>query len=116
MAGVVLLNMSLTPHTRFNVAKEKLWKDMPFRERRVLMAVLTQGSESLFKVSDLINLSALGSQATIHASLTSLIKSGHLKYSFISGFRHSKFISLTKTSSTLFSKLDTLFIACATAR
>lgn len=106
--------MPLTPHTLFSIAKEKLWKGMPFRERRVLMAVLANGPESLFKVTDLLKLSALGSQATIHVSLTNLIASGHLKYSSMPEFRHSKFISLTGISNTLFKKLNTLFIACAT--
>lgn len=106
--------MNSTPYARFTVAKENLWKKMLFRERQVLQAVLVNRSKNLFKVSDLIKLSALGSPATIHKALINLIESGHLKYCTMPGSDRSKFISLTKTSNTLFIKLNALFIACAT--
>ena len=104
--------MPLTPHTRFNLSQEKLWGSMPFRERRVLMVVLAQGTDNLFKVSDLTNLSALGSQITIHTCLNRLIESGHLKHSSNPGFGATKFITLTRTSKTLFIKLNRLFLRC----
>ena len=108
--------MHQTPHTLFSIAKEKLWKGMPFRERRVLMAVVAHGPDSLFKVTDLINFSALGSPATVHKALNNLIESGHLKHSITADFGRSKFITLSKSSNALFIKLDALFIACATKR
>ena len=106
--------MHTTPYTRFSVAKEKLWNGMPFRDRLVLKAVLAQGSEDLFKVSDLMILQALGSPATIHSALMNLIGSGHLQQSTSPQSGRSKFISLTKTSNTLFKKLNNLLIASAT--
>ena len=105
--------MPLSPHTRFDIAKEKLWKSMALRDRRVLMAILAHGSDNPLIVSDVIIIPALGSQATIHHSLMSLVKSEHLKFSSSSEFGRSKFISLTNKSNILFKKLNKLFLACA---
>lgn len=85
---------------------------MPFSERRVLMIVLAHGTDNLFKVSVLTNLSALGSQVTIHTCLKRLIESGHLKHSLNQGYGATKFITLTRTSKILFIKLNELFLKC----
>ena len=102
-------------YTRFAVAKQKLWKGMPDRESRVLKAILAQDANNPLMVKDLIKISALGSRATIHAALTSLVNSGHLKHSTLHADGRSKFINLTPLSKTLFKKLNLLFLACAKA-
>ena len=102
--------MPLSPYVRFTVSKEKLWKGMPSRERRVLKAVLIHGPVNLLTVSGLISLSSLGSPLTIHICLKRLIESGHLKYSTNPIYGVCKFISLTTTSNILFRKLNTLML------
>lgn len=105
--------MNSIPYTRFAVAKEKLWKGMPDREIRVLKTILAQDPNNPLMVKDLINTSALGSPATIHAALTSLVNSGHLKHATLPSAGRSKFIYLTPISKTLFKKLNLLLLACA---
>jgi hypothetical protein len=105
--------MKLTPYTRFSVAKEKIWGNMPERERMVLRLISTQEIDSPLKVKELISIKALGSPASIHVALTCLIKSGHLKHSSLPDFGRSKFINLTPASTNLFKKLNTALLACA---
>jgi len=95
--------MHTTPYTHFAVAKEKLWKGMPFRERQIIKMILVHDPENPLKVTDIINLQALGSPATIHKSLNNLIDSGYLKYFTTSNSRRAKFITLRK-KTLLFSK------------
>jgi len=86
-----------------------------FKQSRVLKAILLQDANNPLKVMDLINTSALGSPATIHAALTSLVNSGHLKHSTLLIAGRSKFINLTPLSKTLFNKLNILLLNCAKA-
>jgi DNA-binding MarR family transcriptional regulator len=104
--------MYTTPYAYFAVTKEKLWKGMPFRERQIMKMILVHDPENPLKVSDLISIPTLGSPATVHSALKSLIESGYLKYFTISHSSRGKFIALTKKSTTLFKKLNETLIEC----
>jgi DNA-binding MarR family transcriptional regulator len=105
--------MHTIPYAHFAVAKEKLWKGMPLRERQIIKMILVHDPENPLKVTDLINLPALGSPATIHKSLNNLIDSGYLKYFTTSNSSRAKFITLSKKSTTLFKKLNETLVECA---
>jgi len=109
----ILLGMTLSPYHRFIIENEKLWKHLPDRERRILIAVLGQDPQDPMRVMDIIQRADLGSQATIHAALTNLQKTDFLRYTSYKEDGRSKFISLAPKSVTLFKRLDKLFITCA---
>jgi DNA-binding MarR family transcriptional regulator len=102
----------MTPYAHFAVAKEKLWKGMPFRERQIIKMILVHGPENPLKVSDLISIPTLGSPATVHSALKSLIESGYLKCFTTPNSRRGKFIILTKKSTTLVKKLNETLLEC----
>jgi len=105
--------MSLSPYRRFIVENEKVWKDMPERERKILVEILGQDIDNPMRVMDIILCANLGSQATIHAALTNLQKAGYLRYTSYKADGRSKFITLTPKSVSLFKRLDKLMIACS---
>ena len=105
--------MHTIPYAYFTITKEKLWKGMPFRERQIIKMILVQCPENPLKVTDLISIPTLGSPATVHSALKSLIESGHLEYFTLPNSSRSKFITLTKKSTTLFKKLNETLVECA---
>jgi len=105
--------MTLSPYHRFAIEKEKLWKDLPERERRILVEILGQDTQNPMRVMDIILCANLGSQATIHASLTNLQKAGYLRYTSYKADGRSKFITLSPKSVSLFKRLDRLLVACS---
>lgn len=105
--------MHTTPYAYFSVTKEKLWKGMPFRERQIVKMILVHGPENPLKVSDLISIPTLGSPATVHSALKSLIESGYLKYFTTPNSSRSKFIALTKKSTALIKKINETLLECA---
>ena len=105
--------MHTTPYAHFSVANEKLWKGIPFRERQIVKVILVNNPENPLKVSDLISIRILGSPATVHSALKSLIDSGYLEYFTIPNSSRNKYIALTKKSTTLFRKLNETLIKYA---
>ena len=108
-----MIFIMLSPYHRFAVQKEKLWKDMPDRERKILEEILGQDPENQMRVMDIILRTNLGSQATIHAALTNLQKTGYLRYTSYAVSGRSKFITLAPKSISLFKRLNKLFITCS---
>ena len=105
--------MTLSPYHQFVIQKEKVWKDLPERERKILVEILGQDIKNPMRVMDIILCASLGSQATIHAALTNLQKAGYLRYTSYRADGRSKFISLAPKSVSLFKRLDKLMIACS---
>jgi len=98
---------------RFIIESEKIWKGLPERERRILIEIYGQDSEDPMRVMDIILRANLGSQATIHASLTRLQESGHLKLTSYKENGRTKFIALSPKSISLFNRLDKLLLVCS---
>ncbi len=109
----IIIFIMLSPYHRFAVQKEKLWKDMPDRERKILLAILGQDPENQMRVMDIILCAHLGSQATIHAALTNLHNAGYLRYTSYTVSGRSKFITLAPKSLTLFKSLNKLLMTCS---
>jgi hypothetical protein len=105
--------MKLSPYHRFAIEKEKLWKGLPERERRILVEILGQDIRTPMRVMDIILCANLGSQATIHAALTNLQRAGYLRYTSYKADGRSKFITLSPMSVSLFKRLDKLLVACS---
>ncbi len=93
---------------RFVIASEKIWKGLPERERRVLIEIYGQDPQNPMRVMDIILRSNLGSQATIHAALTNLQLSKHLKLTSYKNNGRTKFITLSAKSTSPFKRLDQL--------
>ena len=96
---------------RFIIESDKIWKGLPERERRILIEIYGQDPQNPMRVMDIILRSNLGSQATIHASLTNLQLSKHVKLTSYKNNGRTKFITLTPKSASLFKRLDQLMDA-----
>ena len=98
------------PYLQFITQAERIWGDIPHRERLVLNAVLKHSASrlELLRVMDLINLSAIGSPATIHGAIKRLEVGHYLKLAAIKGDQRIKAVSLTPKSLVLFKRLDKL--------
>jgi DNA-binding MarR family transcriptional regulator len=65
------------------------------------------------RVSDVLNLRELGSQATLHAALMRLKTSHFLALTTDTKDHRVKFVSLAPRAITLFKNLDSLMASCA---
>ena len=106
------------PYLQFITQAERIWGDIPHRERLVLNAVLKHSASrsELLRVMDLINLSAIGSPATIHGAIKRLEVGHYLKLAAITGDQRIKVISLTSKSQALFKRLDRLVLNSITSK
>ena len=95
---------------QFITREEHIWGKMPHRERLVLNAVLKHSTtrSELLRVMDLINLSTIGSPATIHGAIKRLEVGHYLKLAAIKEDQRIKAVSLTPKSLAVFKRLDKL--------
>ncbi len=102
--------MPSRPYLQFFTQAERIWGEMPYRERLVLIAVLKHSTTRsvLLRVMDLINLSEIGSPATIHGAIKRLEVGHYLKLGTIKVDQRVKAVSLTSKSLTLLKRLDRL--------
>ena len=106
------------PYLQFITQEEHIWGKIPHRERLVLNTVLKHSTtrSELLRVMDLINLSEIGSLATIHAAIKRLEVGHYLKLAAIKGDQRIKVVSLTPKSLALFKRLDRLVLNSITSK
>jgi DNA-binding MarR family transcriptional regulator len=106
------------PYLQFFTQAERIWGEMPHRERLVLIAVLKHSTTRsvLLRVMDLINLSEIGSPATIHGAIKRLEVGHYLKLGAIKGDQRIRAVSLTSKSLALFKRLDRLVLNSITSK
>ena len=104
--------MAYNSYSCFISGKEKIWRGLPNREQQILESVLIHNPNVRQRVSDVLKLRKLGSQATLHAALMKL-KSSHLLM-LTTSTRDSrvKFVSLAPRGVALFKSLETLMVFC----
>ena len=98
------------PYLQFITQTERIWGEMPCHERLVLIAVLKHSTtrSELLRAMDLINLSEIGSPATIHGAIKRLKVGHYLKLTAITGDQRIKAVSFTSKSQMLFKRLERL--------
>lgn len=105
--------MTYNSYSCFINGKEKIWRGLPNREQQILQSVLMHDSSPHQRVSDVLNLRELGSQATLHAALMRLKTSHFLALTTDTKDHRVKFVSLAPRAITLFKNLDSLVASCA---
>jgi len=105
--------MKLRPYLNFIEKSAAVWGDLPHRNRLLLQAVLKNNSPGVLRVTDLIQMSEIGSQATVHAALTKLVKANLIKLTNLKIDNRSKEVSLTPKALAIFAKLDNLVKSCS---
>jgi hypothetical protein len=75
------------PYLQFITQEEHIWGKLPHRERLVLNAVLKHSTtrSELLRLMDLINLTAIGSPATIHGAINYLAMGHYLQLDAVAG-------------------------------
>jgi hypothetical protein len=106
------------PYLQFIAQEEHIWGKIPHRERLVLIAVLKHSTtrSELLRVMDLINLSEIGSPATIHGAIKRLEVGHYLKLGAIKGDQRIRAVSLSAKSLALFRRLDRLVVNSITSK
>ena len=106
------------PYLQFIAQEEHIWGKMPHRERLVLNAVLKHSTtrSELLRVMDLINLSEIGSPATIHGAIKRLEVGHYLKLAAIAGDQRIRAVSLSTKSLALFKRSDRLVLSGITSK
>jgi DNA-binding MarR family transcriptional regulator len=97
----------------FISGKEKIWHGLPNRERQILEVVLMHRANTLLRVSDLLKLRKLGSQATLHTALMKLKTTHYLNLTTDTEDGRVKFVSLAPKGTALFKNLELLIVFCA---
>lgn len=92
--------------------KEKIWKGLPNRERHILESVLIHGFDTQQRVTDLLKLKDIGSQATLHAALMRLKRAHFLILTTDTRDGRVKFVSLAPKALTIFKSLAALMYIC----
>ena len=105
--------MTYNSYSRFISGKEKIWRGLPNREQQILESVLMHNSSPHQRVSDVLKLRELGSQATLHAALMRLKTSHFLTLTTGTIDNRVKFVSLAPRGVALFKSLETLMVVCA---
>ena len=106
------------PYLQFITQAERIWGEMPHRERLVLIAVLKHDTthSELLHVMDLMSLTEIGSPVTIHKAIKCLEVGHYLKLDAIKRDQRIKAISLTSKSLTLLKRLDRLALNSITSK
>ncbi len=105
--------MTYKSYSCFISGKEKIWRGLSNREQQILESVLMHSASTHQRVSDLLKLRQLGSQATLHTALMKLKKAHFLNLTADTLDGRVKFVSLTPKGAALFKSLDKLIVFCA---
>ena len=105
--------MRHSSYLQFIEKSKAVWGDIPHRQQQLLQAVLKHNSPGIQRVTDLIQMSEIGSQATVHAALSQLVKAQLIKLTNLNSDNRSKQVNLTPKALAIFAKLDKLLQSCS---
>lgn len=106
--------MTYNAYSCFISGKEKIWRGLPNREQHILESILMNSANSKQRVSDVLKLRELGSQATLHAALMRLKTAHFLTLTTGTKDGRVKYVSLAPKGVALFKSLESLMALSVT--
>ena len=100
--------MLTNSNLKFLVASHKLLSEFSGDEKLVLEEVVKKGSETPYRVQEIISMHSIASQATLHKVVSGLVTRGFLNLKTSKEDGRVKFVLLSKKSEKLVEKLNAL--------
>jgi len=102
--------MQKNSYLNFLTATEKISAQFSDHEKQVLKVIFMRGSGDPFHVQDIITMKTIASQATLHKTLTDLVKSGYLTLKTSKEDGRVKYVVMTKKASKLLEQINRLLV------
>lgn len=100
-------------YLNFLVATEKISAQFSGHEKQVLKAIFIRGSEAPFRVQDILQMKEIASQATLHKTLSTLVKDGYLILKSSQEDGRVKYVVMTKKIAKLLEQVNSHLIKSA---
>ena len=97
-------------YLRFLSATEQLSPQFSDHEKQVLKEIFLRGSDDPFHVRDILDMNWIASQATLHKTLTNLVKDGYLTLKTSKDDGRVKYILMTKKANKLLEQINHLLV------
>lgn len=97
-------------YLKFLSATEKISSQFSDHEKQVLKEIFMRGSDDPFRVQEIIDMRTIASQATLHKTLTTLVKDGYLTLKPSKEDGRVKYIMMTKKASKLLEQINHLLV------
>ena len=104
--------MSINSYLDFLSVSSKLWAGISSHGRSILEMLFERGANTC-RVQDLITMSHIASQATLHKELKELVAKGYVSLKISPSDGRVKLVTLTKKSNQLLDHLSKVLSKCS---
>jgi DNA-binding MarR family transcriptional regulator len=98
----------MSSYLKFLTATNKISSDFSDNEKQVLKGILQRDTSTPCRVQDVLEMRSVASQATLHKTLSQLVKRGYLSLKQSKEDGRVKYVAATKKTERLLDKLSTL--------